>query len=147
MKTLSSILATIVALGCFFGTGALAQSAESETMETAQKSHLAVLWTSGDPEVAHNVCLMYTHAARKQKWFDQIVLIVWGPSARLLSADKKLQAKIKAMLDDGVTVQACIVCADSYGVTERLRELGVEVKGMGRPLTDMIKQGWKVLTF
>jgi len=90
---------------------------------------------------------MYTHAARKQKWFDQIVLIVWGPSARLLSADKKLQAKIQAMLDDGVTVQACIVCADSYGVTERLRELGVEVKGMGRPLTDMIKGGWKILTF
>ena len=147
MKSLPSILLTVVSLSCFFSTGALAQSVESEATETAQKSRLAVLWTSGDPEVAHNVCLMYTHAAQKQKWFDQIVLIVWGPSARLLSADKKLQAKIKTMLDDGVTVQACIVCADSYGVTERLRELGVEVKGMGRPLTDMIKGGWKVLTF
>ena len=147
MKRLPSVLITIVALSCFIGTGVLHQPVESEAVETAHKSRLAVLWTSGDPEVAHNVCLMYTHAAQKQKWFDQVVLIVWGPSARLLSADKKLQAKIKTMLDDGVTVQACIVCADSYGVTERLRELGVEVKGMGRPLTDMIKQGWKILTF
>jgi len=147
MKTLPSILATIVALGCFFGTGVVGQSAESETIAAVHKNRLAVLWTSGDPEVAHNVCLMYTHAAKKQEWFDQVVLIVWGPSARLLSADKKLQAKIKTMLDDGVTVQACIVCAVSYGVTQRLRELGVEVKGMGRPLTDMIRGGWKVLTF
>ena len=147
MKKLPFVLTTIATLSCFIGIGVLDQPVESEATETAQKSRLAVLWTSGDPEVAHNVCLMYTHAARKQKWFDQIVLIVWGPSARLLSADKKLQVKIKTMLDDGVTVQACIVCADSYGVTERLRELGVEVKGMGRPLTDMIKQGWKILTF
>jgi len=90
---------------------------------------------------------MYGHAAQKQKWFDRVVLIVWGPSARLLAADKDLQAKVKSMMQDGVQVQACVVCADSYGVSERLRELGIEVKGMGPPLTDMLKQGWKVLTF
>jgi len=43
MKKLPSILVTIAALGCFFGTGVLGQSAESETTETAQKSRLAVL--------------------------------------------------------------------------------------------------------
>ena len=74
-------------------------------------------------------------------------LIVWRPSARLLASDKDVQAKIKSMMDDGKKVQACIVCADSYGVTARLRELGLEVKGMGSPLTDMIKDSWNVLTF
>lgn len=112
-----------------------------------QSSRLAVLWTSGDPEVAHRVCFMYTDNAKKQKWFDEVTLIVWGPSARLLAGDKDLQAKIKGMIADGVKVQACQACADSYGVTEQLRSLGIEVKYMGKPLTDYIKQGWYTLTF
>jgi hypothetical protein len=36
---------------------------------------------------------MYTHAAATNKWFGEVRLIVWGPSARLLAADKDLQAK------------------------------------------------------
>jgi hypothetical protein len=90
---------------------------------------------------------MYTDNAKKQKWFDEVTLIVWGPSARLLAGDKDLQAKVKGMMDDGVKVQACIACADSYGVTEQLRKMGIEVKGMGKPLTDLIQQGWHILTF
>ena len=115
--------------------------------KTPPNSRLAVLWTSGDPEVAHRVCFMYTDNAKKQKWFDEVTLIVWGPSARLLAGDKDLQAKVKGMLADGVKVQACVACADSYGVTEQLRKMGIEVKGMGKPLTDLIQQGWHVLTF
>jgi hypothetical protein len=115
--------------------------------ESALDSRLAVVWSSGDPEVAHRVCFMYSHNAKKQKWFDEVTLIVWGPSARLLAGDKDLQAEVRDMLKDGVKVEACIVCADSYGVTEELRKLGVEVKPMGKPLTDMLKQNQKVLTF
>ncbi len=113
----------------------------------AGAGRLAVVWSSGDPEVADRVCFMYTHNAKKQKWFEEVTLIVWGPSARLLAADKDLQAKVKTMIDDGVTVQACQACADSYGVTESLRKLGIEVKYMGKPLSDLIKDGWKILTF
>ncbi len=112
-----------------------------------EKSGLAVVWTSGDPEVAHRVCFMYTDNAKKQKWFDEVTLIVWGPSARLLAGDKDLQAKIKSMQDDGVKVQACLACTDSYGVTEQLHKLGIDVKYMGRPLTDLIKGGCNILTF
>jgi hypothetical protein len=110
-------------------------------------SRLAVIWSSGDPEVAHRVCFMYVENAKKQKWFEEVILIVWGPSARLLAGDKDLQAKIKTMIDNGVKVQACLACADSYGVTDRLRTLGIDVKYMGKPLTDLIKQGWHILTF
>jgi hypothetical protein len=124
-----------------------AQSPTAAPEKETSNSRLAVLWTSGDPEVAHRACLMYVHAAHKQKWFDEVVLVVWGPSARLLAADKDVQAKIKSMMRDGVKVQACVACADSYGVSARLRELGMEVKGMGAPLTEMLKQGWKVLTY
>jgi hypothetical protein len=121
--------------------------ARLSAQEKSPDSRLAVIWSSADPEVANRVCFMYTQNAKRQKWFDEVTLIVWGPSARLLAGDKDLQAKIKSMLSDGVRVQACQACADSYGVSDRLRELGVEVKYMGKPLTDMLKEGWKVLTF
>jgi hypothetical protein len=124
-----------------------AQPTATTLARTAVPIRLAVLWTSADPEVAHRVCLMYSHAAGQQRWFDEVLLVVWGPSARLLAADKDLQAKVKSMLADGIKVQACVVCADSYGVTARLRELGVDVKPMGGPLTEMLKSDWKVLTF
>jgi hypothetical protein len=124
-----------------------AEEVTPATASVKENSRLAVVWTSADPDVAHRVCLMYTHAAAKNKWFEEVRLIVWGPSARLLAGDKDLQAKLKAMQKDGVILQACVVCADSYGVSETLRGLGIEVKGMGKPLTELLQSDCKVLTF
>jgi hypothetical protein len=90
---------------------------------------------------------MYTNAAKNAKWFDDVTLIVWGPSSRILAGDKELQAKVKAMMASGVHVEACVACADMYGVAEVLRGMGVTVKGMGKPLSDMLKSDTKVLTF
>jgi hypothetical protein len=115
--------------------------------DSADRNKLAVVWTSGDADVAHRMCLMYTHAAKNAKWFDDVTLIVWGPSSRLLAGDKDLQAKVKSMMESGVKLQACVVCADMYGVADDLRAMGIEVKGMGKPLSDLLKSDWKVLTF
>jgi hypothetical protein len=108
---------------------------------------LVVVWTSGDPYVAERVALMYTHAAKSAGWFKEVTLIVWGPSAKLISENIKLQEEVRAMQKDGVVVEACIACANAYGVTEDLRKLGYDVKSMGKPLTDYLKSGTRVLTF
>ncbi len=112
-----------------------------------EPSRLAVLWTSGDPEVATKVAFMYTLNAKKQGWFDEVTLIVWGPSAKLLSVDPELQGAVGEMAAVGVEIVACKACADSYGVADVLAGLGIEVKYMGQPLTEMLKGDWKVLTF
>jgi len=109
--------------------------------------HLAVIWSSGDPDVAHKVCFMYTHNAKRRGWFENVTLIVWGPSAELLSRDAALQARIHEMINDGVVIEACRACADSYGVSDALSALGIDVKYMGVPLTSMLKEGSHVLTF
>lgn len=110
-------------------------------------SRLAVLWTSGDREVALKVAFMYTMAAKTQGWFDEVQLIVWGPSSHLLSHDAELQDYVARMREAGVDVVACRACADAYGVTGAIEALGIEVKYMGQPLTEMLKGDWKVLTF
>jgi len=142
----SRLLLLMLITSCLMGIGT-AGSSEDEEAKEGSPTRQAIIWTSGDPEVAHRMALMYAHAAKQNKWFDEVQLIVWGPSSRLLAADKDLQAKIKQMQKDGVDVKACIVCANSYGVTDDLRELGIEVKAMGKPLADLQHQGWHVLTF
>jgi len=133
---------------CILSALAASHFAGAQGAADKEPARLAIVWTSGDPDVAHKMALMYVHAAQKRGWFDENLVIVWGPSARLLSADEELQAKVKSMMDDGVTFQACLACADMYGVAPKLRELGVDVKYMGEPLTNLLQDdGWKVLAF
>ncbi len=142
----AALLVAIAAL--LVGLWMHGQSTSAQPAGETQPQRLAVLWTSGDPEVAHRVAFMYTQAAASQRWFDEVQLIVWGPSARLLAADKDVQALVANLKAAGADVKACVVCADSYGVTETLRSLGLEVKAMGRPLTELLQDDdWQVLTF
>ena len=120
-----------------------------EPAVTAQQepSRLAVVWTSGDREVALKVAFMYTLNAKRQGWFDEVTLIVWGPSSNLLAHDQELQEYVQRMAEEGVTLVACQACADSYGVSEDLRALGIDVKYMGVPLTEMLQGDWEVINF
>ena len=118
-----------------------AQEKESEP------SKLLVIWTSGDKEVAEKMVFMYTYNAKKQGWFDEVQFLIWGPSSKLLSEDVELQDYLKKMENAGVELQACKACTDMYGVSGKLEELGVDVKYMGRPLTEMLKTGWVTITF
>lgn len=109
---------------------------------------LMVVWTSADPDVADKVCLMYAHAAKRFGWFAEVTLVVWGPSQRLLAGDPSIQAKVKAMQNDGVVVEACVACATELGLVERIAALGIEVKPMGLPLTEALKDpATEVITF
>jgi hypothetical protein len=115
--------------------------------QAENQDKLVVLWTSDDPYVAERVAFMYTHAAKTTGWFNEVTLIIWGPSAKLAAENMKVQEKLKAMQEDGVVIEACIVCANAYGVTDILKNMDFVVKGMGSPLTGYLKSGAKVLTF
>ncbi|MBS0011849.1 MAG: DsrE family protein [Bacteroidales bacterium] len=120
--------------------------AQNDSLHT-NSDELVVLWTSDDPYLAERMVLMYTHAALKQNWFNDVTLIIWGPSAKMVSENIKIQEKLKFMLADGVKIKACIVCARAYLVEDELKELGFEVRGMGKALTDYLKSDAEVLTF
>jgi hypothetical protein len=142
MKTILPLLLIILTTSTLTGS-----NKKNEKMKNSEEQQLAVVWTSGDIEVAEKVCFMYTHNAKLQGWFDEVVLIVWGPSAKLLSENKELQEQVKRMIADGVKVEACVACANMYGVADQLNAMGIEVKGMGSVLSGYLKENWKVLTF
>jgi len=132
-----------------FAAGSVTQTAAAtaQAENSIETSKLGVVWTSGDRDVALKMVFMYTLNAKSRNWFDEVRLVVWGPSAKLLSVDEELQQEIARMKDAGIELVACKACADSYGVSEKLEQLGVEVKYMGVPLSNMLKQDWKVVTF
>ena len=84
---------------------------------------------------------------KKRGWFDVVHIVVWGPSAKLLTEDKELQKQMQAMREAGVVTEACIACARNYGVVDELKALGLDVRGMGPPLSERLQADWKVLTF
>jgi hypothetical protein len=141
MKT--TILLTILSAILFINTTVMAQ--QEKPANTPDK--LVIIWTSDDPFLAERMVLMYAHAAKTAGWFSEVTLIIWGPSAKMVSENLKIREKLKAMQNDGVEIQACIACASAYGVVEELKNLNFEVKGMGKPLTDYLKSDAKVLTF
>lgn len=111
------------------------------------KNTLIVLWSSGDREVAHKMVFMYTVNAKKKGWWKEVIFIVWGPSAKLLAEDTELQEQVREMDERGVVLEACKKCSDMYGVSDKLVELGIDVKYMGEPLTSYLKQGMSTITF
>lgn len=137
-QTILLLLAIVITTGVFAQT--------QKKMEDNSKK-LVVLWTSDDPDVAEKVAFMYTYNAKKQGWFDEVVLIVWGPSAKLTAENTMIQEYLKKMQEAGIKTEACLYCAKMYGVNEKLAELGIDVKGMGIPLTNYLQEGWKTLTF
>lgn len=113
--------------------------------DSGESNELYILWTSGDREVALSMVFMYAFNSKIKGFWDNVCLIVWGPSAKLLAQDEELQGRMHQMIEVGVKVEACIACANMYGVTQTLENLGIEVKGMGQPLTQLLKEGKKIL--
>ena len=104
---------------------------------------LVVLWSSVDKEVATKMAFMYTLNAKLRGWWKHVTLIVWGPSAKLLTEDSELRDRIEKMRAAWVVLLACKACSDSYGVSEGLEKLGVEVKYMGEPFTQILKDTYQ----
>lgn len=110
------------------------------------KDHLYLLWTNSDPITADKMVFMYALNGLKHGWWKEVTVIIWGSPARLVGENAEIHSKVKKLLAAGVKFTACKACADQLGVTEKLENLGIEVKYWGQPLTELIKSGKFLLT-
>ncbi len=147
MKYAKLCLFSGLCLGLLTNAFAMTTASNPDNSISNEPSKLVVVWTSGDREVALKMVYMYTYNAKKNEWWDKIRFIVWGPSSKLLSEDKELQDYLHKIKDMGVEVFACKACADMYGVSDKLEEIGLEVKYIGKDLSEMLQSGWTSLTF
>ena len=109
-------------------------------------SELNVLWTTGDPITSETMIMLYTINAKKRNWYQNVNIIIWGASAKLVAENSKIQELVKEALSNGVKIEACLHCANQLNVTEKLRELGVELDFMGLQLSNIIKEKKNLIT-
>ncbi len=147
MKTYKITLICLLCVFYFFSSN-LSLASISEEDKSTEPDKLLVVWSSGDKDVAKNMVFMYTYNAKLQGWWKTVRFLVWGASSKLLAEDKELQDYLKKMKEAGVELFACKACADIYGLADKLASLGLDVKYMGVPLTEILKKSdWRTITF
>jgi hypothetical protein len=139
------LTALLLSVPAVAGEAASGAGADPAAVEEAGRQQLLV-WTSGDREVALKMVFMYAYNCKKRGWMDTVRLLVWGPSAKLLSEDEELQEQLAGLKDVGVELYACKGCADLYGVSDKLSSLGINVMYTGTMLAELQQKGWHVLT-
>jgi len=110
-------------------------------------SKVFALISNADREVALEVGLIYPLNAAKKGWMDEVKVIFFGPSEKVVANDVEVQGRIKELLEAGVEVLACKWCADRMGLTEKLEATGVKVVYVGSIIYELLKEGWASLTF
>ena len=110
-------------------------------------SKVFALVCSGDREVALEVGLVYPFNAAKKGWMDEVKVIFFGPSEKVVANDAEVQARVKEILEQGVEVLACKWCADRMGITGKLEAVGIKVEYVGSIISDLLKEGWASLSF
>lgn len=107
---------------------------------------LHILWTNDNPVTAELMVMMYaTNTMKYEKW-GNVTVIIWGATAKLVAEDIHIQRLIAEGQEAGVEFSACEGCANTLGVKKALLDLGIEVKGWGQPLTDLIKAKENLIT-
>ena len=107
---------------------------------------LNILWTTGNKNQVFTMLNTFASKSEKNDWCNDVNVIIYGVSAKLVGTDKKVQSEILNMINHGVNVEAFKDSCDNFGVTETLLELGINVRYMGKPMNEYIQSGQRILT-
>lgn len=108
---------------------------------------LEIVWTTSEKEVALKVILKYALNSKTKGWWQNVNIILWGPAVKLVAEDAQIQSEFLELLHKGITSEACLDCAESYGVIEKLSKINVDVKPMGERFSNYIKEKRNIVTF
>jgi len=109
-------------------------------------SHLYIVWTTDNPITAMNMVTTYGGNSMKNGWWDEVTIILWGASQRLVATDSSVADRVRELMDMGVKFSACKRCADDFNVSEILEGMGVEVIYWGERMTKLLKSGATIIT-
>ena len=110
------------------------------------QTKLNILWTSDNVITSEKMVLMYSTNSMIHHWWDEIEIIIWGASAKLIAENELIQEKMKMAMHKGVKFLACKGCTDQLNVSDKLTELGVNVVYWGQGLTEVLQNDEKLLT-
>lgn len=111
-----------------------------------KSNQLYILWTNADVITSEKMVLMYSRNCMLNHWWDEVTVIIWGATVKLVAENEIIQTKIEMAKHAGVKFSACKSCADELEVSDKIKELGIEVIYWGVGLTDILKDDVKLIT-
>jgi hypothetical protein len=74
------------------------------------KKKLIVIWVTRDVEAAMNMAFMYARNSKVRGWWEEVDLVIWGPSAQVTVENAMIQEELKVMQH----VPHPFICGSSY---------------------------------
>lgn len=103
-------------------------------------SKLLVIVATSDKEKAL-AALMYTGNALRRGWMDDVKVVFFGPSERLMVEDEEVSARARE-ISKTVGSFACKAISDRDEISGEIADLGVKVEYVGTIVSDLIKSGY-----
>ena len=107
---------------------------------------LHILWTNDNVLTAEHMVLMYAPNSMKKKLWDEVTVIIWGATSKLVAENTHIQKLILDAQKAGVEFSGCQACANNLGTTQALLDLDIELLLWGIPLTQLIKNRENLIT-
>ena len=106
---------------------------------------LVIVWLSADKQAAIDMAMLYARDSIINRWWSEVELVLWGPSVEAAAESEAVQGELSILMNIGVGVAACQACALRYGVIGKLKDLGIEVRGMSEQLTEYLRNNFPVI--
>ena len=90
--------------------------------------------------------LMYATRSKSEGWMEDVKVIFFGPSERLLVQDERI-AEVAREICAAEKVIACKFISDRDGISEKIADLGIEVDYVGAIISDLVKDGYVPMVF
>lgn len=112
---------------------------------------LLVIISSGDEASDKAMTgMLYAINAKKNKWMENVRLIFFGPSEKMVAEakdDSEIGVFLKQATEVGIVPIACKAISDGENITPMLETRGFSVEYVGSIISGLIKEGYQVLTF
>ena len=106
------------------------------------------LVATGDKDVILETALFYPLTVAKEKYMDEVKVILYGPVQKLAAEDIHVQKRIKRLQEEGgIEILSCKYCADKWGLSEKMEELGFTNVYVSPIIAKLLKEGWHSLSF
>jgi len=107
---------------------------------------LVVLWKSDNLIDIQEMITPYIIASKKNKWWDDVEVIIWGASQKVVASNDDVKRRIALMLKQNIKVYACKKCAEDLQIEKTLSDLNINVIYTGELLTAFLQSDAKVIT-
>jgi hypothetical protein len=108
---------------------------------------LHILWLNDNPITAEHMVFMYATNSLLKGWWENVHLIVWGATTKLLSENEAVQKLVQRFLNEGGQVSVCKRCAENLNILEKLEAIeGINVYYVGERFSEIIKGAEQMIT-